>query len=148
MEDITQIMQDIHHPTAPERRLKARFWVMWNDGPSKGIPTAEDVLDLVGTASLSTKVNNGAFLSWFLNDYEAAEQLAYLSQVSLGVLEDIIVNEGEKTSDRLKAISSVLDLVKATKKEDKDQDSDPFANMSEEEIDKFIASQTKVIKPT
>jgi len=143
-DNITSLIKSIYHPSIPERKLKAKFWVIWNDGISKGVPTKEDIIDVLNEKSLKPKLDDGAFVAWFLNEYEAAQQLAYLSQLSLEILEDMMM-VAEKDSDRLKAISLVLDLVKATKKEEDTKKLPGFDDMDEAELDKYIESQVKVI---
>jgi len=142
MDNLTQILEDIYKPTVPERKLKAKFWVAWNDGPSKGTPTAESILEVLSESSVRKKVENGAFVAWFLNSFEAAEQLHYLLQTSMAYLEEVLTSPEEKTSDRLKAVDKVLDLSKVTgvsKAPERFKDEE-IEGMSDEEVDQLIAN--------
>lgn len=113
-DNITSLVKSIYRPSNVERQLKARFWTMWLEGPSKGTASIEAAADIIGEPSLLRKAQNPAFVAWFLNRFEAAERLRYLAQLSLEVVEDILTSPEERTPDRLKAVSLVNDLVKAT----------------------------------
>lgn len=113
MENITSIVKSIYHPSTTERKLKARFWTYWMEGPSKGEATIEAVAEVLNEPSILRKAENPAFAAWFLNRFEAAEKLHYLAQVGLDVVEEILLSSTERTSDKLKAISEINGLVKA-----------------------------------
>ena len=113
-DNITSLVKSIYRPSNVERQLKARFWIMWLEGPSKGTASIEAAADITNEPSLLRKAENPAFQAWFLNRFEAAERLSYLAQLSLEVVEDILISPEERTSDKLKAVALVNDLVKAT----------------------------------
>jgi hypothetical protein len=112
--NITSLVKSIYHPSIVERKIKARFWSIWLEGPSKGEATIEAAADLLGEPSLLRKADDPAFLVWFLNRFEDVEKLRYLAQMGLDVVEDILVSSEAKVADKLKAVALVNDLVKAS----------------------------------
>jgi hypothetical protein len=138
-ENISSIVKSVYHPSTIERKLKSRFWTYWLEGPSKGTPTIEDVHSLLQEPALERKAENPAFVSWFLNRFEAVEKVRYLAQLGLEVVEEILTSAGERTSDKLKAVALINDLVKATAPKQEVKYADEQINsMSEDQLEDLI----------
>lgn len=137
--NISALMRSIYQPSLTERKIKARFWSLWLEGPSRGEATMEAAAEILGEPSLTRKAENPAFQVWFLNRFEAVEKMRYLAQLGLEVVEDILVSPEEKTSDKLKAVSLINDLVKATAPKQEAVYADESINkMSDEQLEALI----------
>jgi len=134
---MVSIMKSVYYPSVNERKQKARFWRLWNDGPTKGEPTiaaVEDILD----ESLKKKTDP-AFVAWILNAQEAVEQVNAAYGVVMERILDMAMDPETKNGDILKAASVLGDMIKynAPKQETKYLDAG-IADMSEEELDKLL----------
>lgn len=128
----------MYHPSSTERKLKARFWTVWNDGITKGTPTIEDYFRITGDKE--SKASDGGFVAWVLNAKEAAEMLHYLGHLNLQLAEEMLVDEDVKTGDKIKVMSLVNDLIKSTApKAQKEFADKQLADMTPEQLKAFIA---------
>lgn len=136
---IINVVKSIYYPSVRERKLKAAYWQICREGPSRS-HTIENIAELLGEPDLLKKADDQAFIAWFTNEREFQQQLHYLAGLSMGVIEDVLLDGDARPSDRLKAVALVNDLVKASAKvEDTTGTGDKLIDsMSDEELDKFI----------
>ena len=73
-DNISSLVKSVYRPSTIERQLKARFWTYWLEGPSKGTPSIDQVIEFLGEPAIERKAQNPAFTNWFLNRFEAVEK--------------------------------------------------------------------------
>ena len=134
---MVSIMKSVYYPSVNERKQKARFWRLWNDGPTKGEPTVAAIEETL-EETLSKK-SDPAYLAWLLNTKEVVEQINTAYGVIMERILDMAVDPETKNGDLLKAASVLGDMIKysAPKQEVKYADA-AIAGMSEEELDKLL----------
>jgi hypothetical protein len=134
--NISTLLSQVYSPSVPERKLKARFWTAWTDGPSKGDPTTEDAIRLVGKAE---KFADPAFADWFLNKKEMLETLHFLQSLTMDMLTEGLLDPDLKFSEKMKAAAMVWDMVKATAPKQEVQYADKLlAEKTDEELEAEI----------
>ena len=140
-DNITSLMSQVYTPSVPEKKLKARFWSTWTDGPSKGDPTAEDAVRIVGKPE---KFSNPVFVDWFLNTREMVETLHFAQSLVMDMLVEGIQDPELRFSDKLKAAAMVWDMTKAhaPKAEVVYADAE-LAQLSDDELEKKMAKLEK-----
>ena len=140
---IINVVKSIYHPSLKERKIKAAYWQLCKEGPSRK-HTIKEAAELMGEPGLVVKADNAGFVQWFFNEQEFTQRLHYLANLGLDVVEDILIHS-DRDSDRLKAVSLVNDLVKAASKvEDEGNTGDAMLDeMSDEELDKYIEENSK-----
>ena len=138
---MTSLVRSLYQPSTVERKVKAQFWTVWSDGPTKAEPTFDDYIRVTGDANLAHRASDGSFVAWALNKREAAEKLNYLGHLVLDLAEEILTDDGEKTSEKIKVMGLVNDLIKATAPSKKSELADRhLASMSAEQLDAYIKS--------
>lgn len=140
-DNITSLMSQVYTPSVPEKKLKARFWRIWNEGVSKGIPLIEDAMRITGKPE---KFKDPAFAEWFLNKHEMLEQLHFAQSLVMDMLVEGIQDPELRFSDKLKAAAMVWDMTKAhaPKQEVVYADAE-LAQLSDDELEKKIAKLEK-----
>ena len=138
---ILSLVKSVYKPSITERKIKAAYWQIVSEGPSRK-HSIEAAAELLGEPSLLSKAQNAAFVNWFFNEKELAERLKSLAGLALDVVEEILVDQDGRNADRLKAVALVNDLVKATAPKVETKFADKFINdMSEDDIQKFLEDQ-------
>jgi hypothetical protein len=103
----------IFTPTLLQKRLKAEFWVAYNDNPLVSL----DQISLLeaNTYVRTRKLNNWwsipGFRDWFLNRSEYRERLEFLFNLSMDAIEEILLSTDPKVqSARVNAIKIIAEL--------------------------------------
>jgi len=142
------IADDVFIPKARQRRIKAKFWASWREGPSKGEPTLSAAIEVTKCSTIETWAQEPGFTNWFMNDQDHQQRLEYLFDMGLDMLEDTM-QTAEKAADRLKAFEYVAKLAhKLTKQETEIKYLDKeIQTMSEAEIEKLIKKHSAPTLP-
>lgn len=128
-----------------QRRLKARFWIVYNENPLIDIRdiTATDISKIVQDHRVQHWFSVPGFKSWFLNTMESRERLEYLFDLALDTAEEILLDTDPKTaSAKVNMIKVVAELASKYPKHQEQKFADAsIANMSKEQLDDFLQRQ-------
>ena len=112
MDTVASLVDDIVYiPSHAEAKLKAEFWVKWQDGPVRSADkiTSAAVAQVLGRQTLNKSWSKVGFKEWFTNSDEfriSAEQYA-LEAIEITRQ---VMYQGEKDADKLKAARTLMEL--------------------------------------
>jgi hypothetical protein len=128
-------------PTGPMRTLKAKFIVRTQDNPLIDFDsmTQRDQINLVGHKQLvDSNWSRPGFKEWLFNREEGKEKLEELFDMALDSVRQVLLSEDVKTASAkvniLKVLGDLLDKFPKPGQSHKD----PMANLSKEELEKFL----------
>jgi len=110
-------IEELYEPTKSELKAKHTFYHRLKNGVWSGTPKSEwtrtfaiEVLN--GSVGLG-KWDDPAFKAWFMNESSYEETKLASLEGAMNVINEIMLNAGEKAGDRLRAAEMALKLNKA-----------------------------------
>ena len=130
-------------PTPEQKKVKARFWIAYRDNPIMELDqlSLQDVTILCQDARVQKWWNIPGFASWFRNHLESREKLEYLFDLSLDVLQEILLDPEPKTAGaKVNAVKLIGELASKFPKQTAkpvvlDQE---IGQLSEDELRKLV----------
>jgi hypothetical protein len=141
---------DNYKPTAKLRQIKAEFWSKY---PEEGLEVHPDINSDLNTLPAPLRRVppkcwlDPQFVEWFNNRDEFKQRLEYLSHLALDTAEEILRNDEAPPAARVQMAKLVLEASGKTRADEKYLDQ-KIADMSREELEKYISGQLKVIAPS
>lgn len=129
-------------PTAPQQKVKARFWTRFRPGPYADPSNISEsmALQVTGSASIRRWWSQPGFVEWFRNREEERERLKYLFNKSLDTLEEILGDPSANPTSKINGIKLLAEMngyLNKTKQEEFADDS--INKMSEQQLKEFIS---------
>lgn len=110
------VAADLYNPSADQRRLKAEFQAMLNDGPVPEKVTAAFAVQITGRSVIEKWWPVVGFKRWFLDATSFENEAEALASAALGVIGNIMY-AGEKDGDRLAAAKLLIEIAGKIKKQ-------------------------------
>lgn len=138
-------------PNPEQRRVKAAFWVRFNENPicEPQNLTLMAVLQLVGDGRLERWWTQPGFKEWFRNQDEFRERAALLADEAIDTIRAIMHNELAPPAARLTAAKLAMEISNRIPK--KDQESrfldDAIGRMDRKQLESFLSRNTHLLPP-
>lgn len=138
---VSRQIDSLYEPTKVELKAKHTFYHRLKHGVWSGTPQSEwsqsFVQKVIGSTTGISKWGDPAFKAWFTNEQSYEETKLASLEGAMQVINEIIHNQTEKASDRLKAAEMALKLNKAF---DEAKDTQSKGEFSQAELDALEAS--------
>lgn len=140
-----EVLSTTFRANSEQRRLKARFWTVYNENPLVDIRdiNSTDIVKMTQDHRAANWWGIAGFKNWFLNTMESRERLEYLFDLALDTAEEILLDPSEKAaSAKVNMIKIIAELgAKYPKHQEQKFADQQISNMTKEQLDEFLQRQ-------
>ena len=138
------VVDIIFEPNQRQRALKAAFWEVYQDRPAAQGITKALVLSVTNSDSINRWWGLPGFEEWFCNKDEFRQRVAYLANIALDAIEEILIDPSANPNARQNAAKLMIEVAnKMPSRNAKEKFLDAqIQEMGKRELDAFIAKHS------